>query len=329
MTTRDVERLNRARIPHADEYYDRLQYEHDPYAGYRLRPNQHLPHITINADGFRGRPWRGDETTLLFGDSVTFGVGASGDDACFARFLERRLGTPVADASVRAYRIGQHFSRLPALCERLPHLQRVVLWGGYLDLLFWVITGGRLDGAFQFAEKHGPTQGWGAVVARWHHRLRLTAPYQVLRGVVRARHPAVREPALSIEALADHVVAYVQAMHGLCVARKVGFSFLLQPFVHARPQAPDLQRLTDAHDAQAQRKCGRSWYESAARYVGALQALLKRDGTIHWTDCQAWIAEEDLLDQVHLREQAVSRLATQVAPRLGPWVKASAMEVLA
>src|SRR3990167_5032993 len=91
----DIVTMCRARIPYSEEYYDMLAYEAGRDGNFRLRPKQQLQHVTVNKYGYRGKSWSGQETILLLGDSVKFGVRAASDEVTFARFLETSIGQQV------------------------------------------------------------------------------------------------------------------------------------------------------------------------------------------------------------------------------------------
>ncbi len=301
-----AEELARNCIPHVEEYYDLLRYESDPAGGYKLAP-QSLPHITINRDGYRGKPFTGQEEVLLLGDSVTFGVGASSDEDRFSRYLETAAGRPVADASVRAYRVFQHYARLPALLERLPKTRRILLWCGYADLLYWVISGGSVDGAFGFAQRYnGEKPG---IAARLWDRLG-----RKLRAKPASTAPAVRREPL--EALVSQMTAHVRAIRDLCAAREIELTVLLQPFVRARPQRSEVLQICDGYERKTLQKFGKGWYELSQEFVQRFGSDLERMFPGNWIDCQALMGEEGYLDQVHLKEEAVRRLSQTLAERL-------------
>ena len=298
----------RRRIPHFDEYYERLLYETDPLGGFRLKANQQLPHVTTNEHGFRGSRFSGHERVLVQGDSVTFGIGAVSDEERFARFLEAELGTPVADASMRAYRVCQHAGQLPRLLDMLPSVGVVVLWCGFVDLLFWVTTGGGVEGWFHFDEKYAS---------------RASGPRRLARRVMSAARRLTGQSALQTRAtgygdlggLVKHLVTQVAAMQGICRARRVELRVVVQPFVRTRPSAPDLIGLVDAANETTRRKCGRAWYDIAPAFVTELMRGVGGVQGIDAIDVQPFVSEDDFFDQVHLREGAHRRLAATVAER--------------
>ena len=298
----DLDSLSRACIPHVQEYYDLLQYEPDPLGGYRLKRPQSLPHITINQDGYRGKPFTGDEEVLLLGDSVTFGVGASSDEACFSRFLESFAGRPVADVSVRAYRVFQHFGRLPGLLERLPRIRLVLLWCGYADLLFWVLSNGSVEGAFGFSQRYAdkPPAGWRRLLSRF------SPPPPA---------PAQGKP-VPLEGLAEQMLTHLRAIRDLLAIREIGLQVLLQPFVRSRPALARIRLVCDGYDEKTREKLGKGWYELCDEFLPLLRQGLQRETPGSWVDCQPLAAEEDFLDQVHLKESAAERLAWSLAGSL-------------
>lgn len=303
--------LSRALVPHAEEYYDLLRYELDPLGTYRLCPNQRLSHVTVNKHGYRGAPLSGAEAVLLLGDSVTFGVGASSDAKTFARFLEEASEQRVADASVRGYRVFQHFIQLPRLLDLLPQVSRVVVWFGYADLLYWVTTGGCVQGAFQFEWKYRAQDP--APQSRWQRRLR--AP---ISGLI--RHWQGSSPRLfaretgALEDLASHVSSYLNGIRDLCASRGITTTFLVQPFVRTRPDREPIRTLADLYDAKTVEKCGQSWYVIAPQFIRHVRERLPRETVLF--DCQELVTEDDFLDQVHVKEEALCRLAKQVVEGL-------------
>lgn len=310
--------VRRARIPYQQEYYEGLQYEPDPVAGYRLRGNQRLPHVTVNADGYRGRPFAGTETILLLGDSVTFGVGASSDAMCFARFLESYTGQGVADASVRGYRASQHFAKLPVLLDRLPDTRSVLLWCGYVDLIFWIISGGRKEGVFQFAHTYQPDAFHHQVMTKLKDALkRITAagPY-VQRGASKPPlrpAPQGKDWREDLEELAHGMVIYIRAIRDVLEVRGIKLQVAIQPFVRNQPTGATLRHLIDGYDEKTHEKFGAGWYDIATYFVVALHRWLAELRTICWMDCQSLVSEEDFFDQVHLREDSIRRIARGLA----------------
>lgn len=309
----DIERRARRRVPYVEEYYDLLRYEVDPLGAFRLCRDQSLPHITVNGHGYRGRPLSGLETVLLLGDSVTFGVGASGDQDCFSRFLEGCLGQPVADASVRAYRVFQHFAQLPRLLNQIPRLRFVVLWCGYADLLYWASTGGCIEGAFQLERKYQNT----AQSSRSSRVSKLIGA-ALVRRVQERCFKRFFEPEARAREMGDlydlvrHMVTYICAMRDLCVARAIKVSVLVQPFVRMRPSDSELRAIMDFYNERILEKCGVGWYETAPTFVGELMRSLGQRECIDVLDCQSLVCEGDFLDQVHLRERSLERLAQQL-----------------
>ena len=298
--SRTLAALTRARIPLVEEYYDLLEYETDPLGGYRLRRNQRLPHVTINENGYRGKPWSGSETTLLLGDSVTFGVGASSDQACFARFLEAVSQQPTADASVRAYRVFQHYGRLPTLLQQLPRLQQAFLWCGYADLLFWVVSGGSIEGAFHFGQRYAPGSPRAGIPAYW---------MRFLQKVHRSRPSVSNSETGTLEELVAQMMTHVHAMRDLFAARGIAFGVLLQPFIRTRPEEPQLQFILDGYDQKARQRCGAGWYDLSARFIDLFRAELEQIDPDRWIDCQSFVTESDFLDQVHLKEKSAEKIA--------------------
>jgi lysophospholipase L1-like esterase len=293
-----AEQLSRSRIPFADEYYDRLVYERDTLGRFRIKPNQKLPHLSINALGYRGALFTGQETTLLLGDSVTFGIGAANDEARFARFWEQAANESIADASVRAYRVSQHYIQLPALLEQLPNLKRVAVWCGFADLLYWAIYSGRIDGTFQMDIKYSGVPRW----KRWLTRFSKTSAQPISATPVEGDIPA----------LARYMGRYLHAIYDLCRARNIAVQILLQPFIREQPKDETLRSITDYYDQSTQTKCGLGWYDAAQKLMTELKTGAQQRG-IPLTDLQTWVDESDFFDQVHLKEAAHQRLAQKLA----------------
>ena len=296
--------LTHRRIPFAAEYYDRLKYETDQLGGYRLVPNQQLPHITINERGFRGPVFTGQERYLLLGDSVTFGIGAESDNMVFSRFLERAAGAPVADASLRAYRVSQHLSQLPGLIQLVPRIQGVVLWAGFADLLYWVTSGGKTRGAFQFNLKYAARPAWENELRSW------LSPNRFKKILGFGKNASAVEP---LEKLVEVVSDAVLSIEKFCVERNIRFLFLVQPFVRrSAPKDAELDEILQECDRKTKEKCGVSWYAASEDFVKGLQDRLKgrtRDGLI---DCQSFVDDADFLDQVHLRASALEKIAGRI-----------------
>jgi hypothetical protein len=315
----DPTALSRLLVPFVEEYYDHLVYEPDPLAGYRLSSGQRLPHIRVNADGYRGREFTGGESLLLLGDSVTFGVGASSDEACFARSLEAAMREPVADASMRAYRVSQHFVKLPHLLTVVPRVRRVVLWCGYADVIYWVIFGGRIEGMFDFSGKYGAGRRALAQSARLR-RMVVTAVRHVSEAVLRRLDGSSNRLRIgTIEDLVSSMGAHMAAMRDLCTARAVAFHVLLQPFLRIPPAQPELRIVVDGYNRKAEERCGQSWYAVAPAFVEAFKEEMARRKIRSWVDCQDWVEEGDFFDQVHLREEALRRIAHVLAKTSEFW----------
>lgn len=300
-------KLTRERVPFAQEYYDWLNYESDVDGGYRLVPNQRLPHITINESGFRGKPFTGTEKILLLGDSVTFGIGAEDDSSVFSRFLEKHSGVAVADASVRAYRVEQHLRRLPELLDRLPEVQAVILWGGYADLLYWVTSGGKTEGVFKFSQTYACRSALENTLRSWF------SPKRFMWMFTRpSRDFSKVEP---VKSLADRVADGVIAIDLLCKERRKGFLFLLQPFVR-RQDGSDatIGEIAVECDKKTASKCGVSWRDAADGFVARLRERLSGVLQKNLVDCQGFVSDNDFLDQVHLTSSAADRLSKKILP---------------
>jgi hypothetical protein len=293
------------RVPFAEEYYRRLAYEPDGYGRYRLKPNQLLPHVFINEQGYRGSPFTGSESILLLGDSVTFGVGAPSDDDCFSRFLEQATGQQVADASVRAYRLFQHYGQLPKLLGMLPRIRTVLIWFGYADLLYWAIHGGQVEGAFGL---ESPT-GWSQSRALWNRIRSGLGALRTRREAPRESTPDSTEAHRRLSKLVEHIRLYAAAMSDLCRVRGKGLGLLIQPFVRRPPDADDLRQWMDLSNAKVASKCGMDWYAACASFLDLLEPALSSATKIHPIDCQSIVTETDFLDQVHLRPGSLRRIA--------------------
>lgn len=310
----DPTEFSRLQIPFVEEYYDQLVYEADPLGGYRLSSGQQLPHIRVNSYGYRGREFTGCESILLFGDSVTFGVGASSDDACFARFLEDTMSEPVADASMRAYRVYQHFMHLPHLLTVVPRVRRLVLWCGYADVIHWVISGRRIEGMLDLHRKYGGGQRSLAESTRLR-RIVVTAVRQLSHGALRQLDGSSMNHLRTgcVEELVSFMGLYIATMRDICTARGITFHVLLQPFIRIPPVRTELRIVVDGYNRKAKERCGQSWYEVAPAFVEAFKEEMARWKIRSWVDCQGWVAEHDFFDQVHLREEALQGIAHVLA----------------
>ena len=300
-----LEASARVRVPFAGEYYDQLKYEFDPSGRYRLKPNQKLDHIQINSLGFRGRAFSGSETILLLGDSVTFGVGASSDEHIFSRYLEKALGEDIADASVRAYRVYQQYSQLPVLLNKLPKIKQVLLWCGYADLLYWVITGGQVEGAFRMDLKYQDTP---FLIKKWQSMIRKMGTF-IPFGKQKSKDNKKGIPAQPVSQLVDHLMVYILAIQNLCSGANCQLHVLIQPFVRTSPHNKDLKVITDGYSAHTERKCGMTWYSLCDQFLSLLKSRVENNGQIDFMDCQQYIEEDDFLDQVHLKQESLEKIA--------------------
>ncbi len=305
---REILALARSRVPYADEYYDLLWYEADPIGGFRLGRNQRLPHVSINSSGFRGPDFDGLEEILFLGDSVTFGVGASGDGARLPVFLEHEIGESVADASVRGYRVFQHYAQIPRLLDTLSRVRLCILWCGYTDLLYWATTGGQLEGAFRFQLKY-------AEPARTALRRTTRQVFELMTstaGRLLSCEGQNHTETGTLEGLVHHVSLHIRSIRDLCRARQVEFHVLVQPFLRAKPSDPDLRALSDFLSDSIERKCGLSWYVAAPKFTDSLLAETEGMG-VPTSDLQTFMSEADYRDDVHLREEAQRRLAGEIS----------------
>jgi hypothetical protein len=112
--------------------------------------------------------------------------------------------------------------------------------------------------------------------------------------------------------LVAHTVLYIKAIRDLCLAREIGFNVLVQPFVRTRPQIAELRLILDYYSERLWNKCGISWYEGAPLFVAELVARIEGLPGVSVLDCQSMVKDEDFLDQVHLREGALHRIARGV-----------------
>ena len=129
----------------------RLVLELDPHLLFPIRPDQELPGLRINAQGFRGADWElakppGTRRVVVLGGSTAFGKAASSDTNTFAALLEERLAPrgaiQVLNAGMIAFDSNQERILLATrLLDYAPDL--IVYFDGWNDFYY---GGQRKDG---------------------------------------------------------------------------------------------------------------------------------------------------------------------------------------
>jgi hypothetical protein len=113
--------------------------------------------------------------------------------------------------------------------------------------------------------------------------------------------------------LAQHVALYVRSIHSLCAVQGAGLTTVIQPFIRTRPADDKLRIICDFYDTKTASKCPSGWYDLSPGYVDLLMSALRQIDGVSTIDLQQEVSESDFLDQVHLREDAMRRLASVVS----------------
>jgi hypothetical protein len=310
------ENLLREVIPGFETFYEKIPYVHDPaYFGRRAVSGSFLG-IEIDAEGFRVRPnslpSRNTRSDLLLGDSVTFGVGILDSKHLLSSRLEVLQNKPVLDLSSRAFRIEQQsLVLLNFLAQKTERFERVLLWGGYVDLLWWLLSGGCQKGYFGI-------EGLPAKKSTFFVR----AARRLLKGKTQASGRAVYwkkaewRPA-GLEEFARYLAGQISAIASMAKGSGSEFLFLLQP-MQLEPDAhpdPACRQYYAQRNQWIKEHAGdgvHGFEDLAAQFRAHLLAELGRRA-VKWIDTQALVEPQDFYDQVHLKPAGLEKIAAKLS----------------
>ena len=319
-----------------------------PYLMFFHAPAFRSASVNTDAEGFRlGRFPDGrvasvasaadEPCSLLVGNSVSFGVGASSDDATVAARLSARTGTLWHNFGGRAYGGLQEWLLFHGYADRIGPIDRVVLFSGLNDLILHYVPrdadpvfgvafyGNRFRTAMNAQTGPRAEDASGRVLARALGRrvtdrvTRRAAPPQPPGDVeadVRAREP-------SREAIVARLERQLGVWKAVADARGFRLAYVLQPLWPwlTRTAPPVEQESVRAYDGRSR------WHalvravideEHRAWYVPRLEAICVRLG-IPFTDLGAVLSEQAddgswlFLDRIHLTDRGQNRAAELIA----------------
>lgn len=298
-----------------------------PHLVYRMKPNQRLRGLTINAQGYRGAPWSRDkragvQRVVLLGGSTAFGHGASDDAHTPAAAMEAALNAgsrmrwEVLNAAVMTYDSRQE---LVQLTTELVHYAPdwVVVLDGWNDFYH---AGLEAPDRPLFHLMHREVE---RALARGRDRLRgLIAWSAVYRGIERRRdrRPDTTRTFGRYADRPDALAAYSANLRGICrTARAHGARCLLaaQPelFQRRAPVPPVEQAMRDAKGAEGYADYAAARYP---RFVAAARTVATAEDAAFTDMTTLFDATNDVLftDRVHVNDEGSRRLGQHLAHTL-------------
>jgi len=295
-----------------------------PHRIFALKPDQRLPGLTINAQGFRGRDWTkekppGVARVIVLGSSTAFGLGVRGDDRIFTALLERRLDeappdgrrVEVLNAAVGAYNSTQELILLTTeLLDYSP--DAVLVFDGFND--FYIAAGTPPEAPLVHAH-FDETQ---EVIRRGRQTglniLRLSAIFRRVENTLRDLGPRSEFGRIHPAGLA----LYGRNLEKICrVAKAYGAAVVLvsQPelFQRAEP-VPEADRAVRAkRDRRGYGELARREYP---RFVAEAARVARAEGALHVDGTEAFDGHPEAVftDWCHLTERGHELVADQLLP---------------
>ena len=266
----------------------------DPWTTYRNLPNQKLPYLTIDANGYRvvGAEPAGDRTkAVILGGSAAFGYGLDSNDHTFAAQLARQVPSlHVVNAATVGFLSGQELAEMVHYADGLrPALY--VVFDGWNDV-------------------HAPAAGSPGYGLGYNWQM-LQQIEDQLRKAVRGRSGRPEPFRPSATSIAEAYVANLERMQAFAKARGAEILFVFQPH---------LSVMLDAGGRFAEWR--RRWYTTPfdADYQQVIAHAGRACEARGWSclDMSNALPSADLfLDPVHPNAAGHARIAELLAPILG------------
>jgi lysophospholipase L1-like esterase len=310
----------------------RLAIAAEPFLVYGNRPSQTSASLTINAQGFRGRPWRiekgqGELRVVFLGGSTAFGYGVSHDDAVYSAVVERLLReapelsgrtVEVWNAGVVGYCSAQELVLFTTkIADYRPDL--VVLLDGYNDFNYGrlMVPGTReiLPPLFYDVDKRlaDGTRAWLAV-------LRESALFRRFEEIGRKW----RDPVSPFHRVNDNVaVASAQYRKNLDKLARVARAFGAQVVLAPQPEVFHRHGTIPADEQKLRAKLDEWGYGKVATgqygaYVEQAAAVAQEHGLVFVDTRSAFDALDAAVftDAAHLTDGGNEALARFLVPKL-------------
>jgi lysophospholipase L1-like esterase len=265
----------------------------DPWTTYRTRPNQRLPYLTIDADGYRvtgSTAGREGRTAVILGASAAFGYGLSSDEETFpAQLARRRPALHVVNAATVGFLSGQELAEMVHYADRRRPALYVVFDG--------------------WNEVHAPSAGAPGYGLGYN--------WQMLQQVEEQLHKAIgTKPAAGtfrpeIQAIAQTYVDNLDRMQAFARARGAEILFVFQP--HLSVKLDTAGRFAEWR---------RQWYTGPfdAEYEQVVAHAVRACNERGWSclDMSNALPSADLfIDPVHPNPAGHARIAELLAPIFG------------
>jgi len=193
-----------------------IKFALDPWTTYRNLPNQKLPYLTIDANGYRvadPSPVGGRKTIVILGGSAAFGQGLASDAETFAAQLAQKAPAfHVVNAAAVGFVSGQELAEMVHYADRLRPALYVVFDG-------WNERHAQSDGAAGY----GLGYNW-QMVQQIEDQLR-----KAVHGEAAKREPFHPSPT----EVADAYVANLERMQAFATGRGAEVLFVFQPHLSA------------------------------------------------------------------------------------------------
>jgi len=268
----------------------------DPWTTYRKLPNQTLPYITIDANGYRvadPSPPGDRKTLVLLGGSAAFGQGLASDAETFAAQLAQKLpALHVVNAATMGFASGQELAEMVHYADRLQPALYVVFDG-------WNDLRAQSEGSAAY----GLGYNW-EMVQQIEDQLR-----KAVHGTA-VTHAPFRPSASQIAAA---YVLNLERMHAFAHARGAEILFVFQPHLSAALDP-------EGRFAEWRKK----WYAPIPRFDEEYDAVIaqavracRERGFGHLDMSRALPSAELFIDPVHPNAAGHARIADLLAPIFG------------
>lgn len=326
----DCEKELAKALPEIGHFYSQLKYRYDPALFGRIpQANQKLGFCDVDAYGLRSHPnfsASSSPSVLVVGDSVTFGVGITDPKNLMTYRLQSLLNCNVINLSYRAFRIEQQLLSLTRFCARMnsPRVKHVVLWGGYCDLLWWLLNSGCQLGHFGIP-KHwleSAASGTSEILRKIFSDSfirKLEDIWTSGRASAKTWQQTYWIPC-PISELISAIIVQIEAISAFTNSFGADFLFVLQPILLEPDRSKSSATITYCKSRSSAIRAGigkgtKGFEDFAFEFRQIIiDELVKHK--ISFLDAQNVVQPEEFFDQVHLNPDAHSKLAQTLAAQL-------------